>query len=144
MDKSGNKQCDNFSKYNSGQLVYLLLDKHLSSEEINDSQEINKISIQTSKSTVNLDNFLKRELSIYSYGINNLFQINILKTSSEKHEWESIDEKKSLELQQLYQNQYDASVIQVEERFSNKNIYNFNRNIIKKNSMQELSGNDET
>ncbi|CAG8567259.1 7365_t:CDS:1 [Funneliformis caledonium] len=86
MDRSGNIWCKGSSKNNGGWPVYLLLDKHQSSEKINDSQETNKIPIQTSKSTVNLDNALGGKSYVSSRSVNNLFEIKTSETPSESEE----------------------------------------------------------
>jgi hypothetical protein len=83
MDRSGNKWCEGPSNHNGGCPVYLLLDKRPSSERINDSQETNKIPIQTSKSTVNLDNSLREEFCASPHGVNNIFKINTSEPPSE-------------------------------------------------------------
>jgi hypothetical protein len=86
MDRSGNRWCEDSSKYNGERSVYHLLDKHQSSsEKINDFRETNKISIQTSKSTVNLNNALVKSY-VSSHSINNFLEIRPSETPSEGKE----------------------------------------------------------
>ncbi|CAG8499959.1 16172_t:CDS:2 [Funneliformis mosseae] len=161
MDRSGNIWCEGFSKNNGGWPVYHLLDKHQSSEKINDSRETNKIPIQTSKSTVNLDNALGGKSyseEDFVWSINDRFHDNQTKDSGNStevrlgepahssmgREWESVDENRTPGLRQLCRNQHVASVIPVEERPSNKDAYNFNRNTTIEVAIQELSADDGT
>ncbi|RIA85188.1 hypothetical protein C1645_831148 [Glomus cerebriforme] len=94
MDRSGNRWYEVSSKYNGS------------------SQETNKISIQTSKSTVNLDNTLREKSYVSSRSINHFFKIRPSEIPSEgfRHsklahastecEWKSVDTIGTLELQQ--------------------------------------------
>ncbi|RIA85185.1 hypothetical protein C1645_741788 [Glomus cerebriforme] len=86
MDRSGNRWCEDSSNHNGEWPVYLLLDKHPSSKKINNSRETNKISIQTSKSTVNLDNALGEKSFVSSHNGNNLFEIKLSEIPSESGE----------------------------------------------------------
>ncbi|GBC09504.1 hypothetical protein RclHR1_08920001 [Rhizophagus clarus] len=86
MDRSGSKWCEGSSKHNDGWPGYFLLDKHPSSEKINDPQETNEIPIQTFKSTDNLDNSLREESYVSPHGVNNIFKINTSEPPSESEE----------------------------------------------------------
>jgi len=86
MDRGGNKWYEGPSEHNGGWPVYFLLDKHPSSEKINDSQETNKIPIQTFKSIINMDNSLREESFVYPHGVNNIFKINTSEPPSESEE----------------------------------------------------------
>ncbi|CAG8605225.1 13331_t:CDS:2 [Funneliformis mosseae] len=98
--------------------------KNRYSEKINESQETNKIPIQTSKSTVNLNNTLGGKSYVLSYSINNLLESN-------RYEWESVGDIDTLGLQQLCRNQLMVLPVTVEARPFNKdanNLYGFTRN----------------
>src|ERR1051325_6270642 len=86
MDRSGSRWYEDSSKHNGGWPVYLLLDKHPSPEKINDSRETNKIPIQTSKPTVNLDNALGRKSYVSSHSVNNLVEVRPSETPPESEE----------------------------------------------------------
>jgi hypothetical protein len=83
MDRSGNTWCEDSSKHNGGRLMYLLLDKHKSSENLNNSQTTNKISIQTPNATGNLDSVIRGKSYASSHNVNNLLEIKMLETPSE-------------------------------------------------------------
>jgi hypothetical protein len=61
-----------------------LLDKHQSSENLSDSQETNGISIQTSRSTVNLDNALGEQFYVSSQSIDSFLEIRPSETETFK------------------------------------------------------------
>jgi hypothetical protein len=111
MDKNGNRWCEDSSKHNGGRPVYLLFDKHRSnSEKTNDSRETNKISIQTSKSTVNLDNALGEQSYVSSQCIDSFLEIRPSETPSEGKEdfvWSIVDRK----------NEYQTKVVEFTTEF---------------------------
>src|SRR5436305_1517346 len=94
MGGSGSGWCEDSSNHNGGRPVHLLFDKPQSSENLKDSQETNRISTQTSKSTVNLDKALRRKSFVYPISINSLLEIGPSETPSENKEdfiWSFID-----------------------------------------------------